>query len=160
MRYRTVVISAALLCFAPLPAKADITGEARAIDGDTIEIGGQHIRLAGIDAPDLDQTCPTRKGRDKLCGQLAKLALARLIRGQELVCKGDTRDSAGRLVAHCAMGPFSLNEQLVADGWAMADPETGAKYQRAQTFAKARHVGFWKGVFPPPWEWRARHGKD
>ena len=34
------------------PALADIIGKPRVIDGDTIEIAGQRIRLHGIDAPE------------------------------------------------------------------------------------------------------------
>ena len=40
----------AILVLAPITALADIVGNARAIDGDTIEINGQIIHLAGIDA--------------------------------------------------------------------------------------------------------------
>lgn len=34
-----------------------IIGQASIVDGDTIEIHGQQIRLAGIDAPESDQLC-------------------------------------------------------------------------------------------------------
>ena len=45
-----------LLGFLPLvffasEASANITGKPRVIDGDTIEIAGERIRLHGIDAP-------------------------------------------------------------------------------------------------------------
>ena len=38
------------LCLLATPALADVTGPARVIDGDTVEIQGQRIRLHGIDA--------------------------------------------------------------------------------------------------------------
>ena len=41
----------------PTFALADITGPARVIDGDTIDIAGERIRLHGIDAPESAQTC-------------------------------------------------------------------------------------------------------
>ena len=34
------------------PALADVTGTDSVIDGDTIEVHGQRIRLYGIDAPE------------------------------------------------------------------------------------------------------------
>ena len=39
-----------LLALLPAVALADVTGPARVIDGDTIEIAGERIRLHGIDA--------------------------------------------------------------------------------------------------------------
>ncbi len=41
----------------PVTALAEISGPARVIDGDTLEVAGERIRLYGIDAPEKDQTC-------------------------------------------------------------------------------------------------------
>ncbi len=49
-----------LLLLVPTAALADITGPARVIDGDTIEVQGQRIRLHGIDAPESAQQCILR----------------------------------------------------------------------------------------------------
>ena len=111
---------AAILLLLPLPANADITGKARVVDGDTIHIGDTKIRLHGIDAPEMKQTCHTSKGKEQMCGVLAKQALERLVKGQDVTCKGDTRDRYKRLIAVCYVGPLNINEQMVTDGWAMA----------------------------------------
>ncbi len=46
-----------ILCLIATPALADVTGIASVIDGDTIEVHGQRIRLHGIDAPESRQLC-------------------------------------------------------------------------------------------------------
>ena len=48
-------------------AQADVTGPATIIDGDTIVVAGERIRLQGIDAPELQQTC-TAYGQPWACG--------------------------------------------------------------------------------------------
>ena len=87
---------------------ADVTGKPRVIDGDTIHIGKTKIRLHGIDAPEMKQTCKTSKGKEQMCGVLAKQALERLVRGQDVTCKGDTRDQ------NPAIGPDSYTGYLVS----------------------------------------------
>ena len=147
---------AVLLTLFTSPTVADITGKPRVIDGDTIEIAGERIRLHGIDAPELKQTCKTHKGEEQLCGVLAKQALEKLIRGQDVVCKSDERGKYDRLIAVCYVGPFNINEQMVTDGWALAYREYSEDYVRAETFAKSRREGMWSSEFVPPWEWRKK----
>ena len=59
------VVLAALLFLAQSVAHADITGKPRVIDGDTIEIAGERIRLHGIDAPESKQTCTDADGNPR-----------------------------------------------------------------------------------------------
>ncbi len=44
-----------------------LSGPARVVDGDTLFVAGERIRLHGIDAPEKDQTCSI-DGRDWACG--------------------------------------------------------------------------------------------
>ena len=62
------------LCLLATPALADVTGAATVIDGDTIEVHGQRIRLHGIDAPESRQLC-RMDGKPWQCGKDATNAL-------------------------------------------------------------------------------------
>ena len=64
-----------------------ITGRASVVDGDTIEIHGQHIRLSGIDAPESGQVCFSADDKPWRCGQQAALALANRIGGVPVTCR-------------------------------------------------------------------------
>ncbi len=63
------------LCLLATPALADVAGPARVIDGDTLGIQGQRIRLHGIDAPESRQLCRLN-GKPWQCGKDAANALA------------------------------------------------------------------------------------
>src|SRR5215218_3460822 len=52
---------------AVLADAAELQGLATVIDGDTLEIGGRHVRLFGIDAPETGQTCTRPDGRSSPC---------------------------------------------------------------------------------------------
>lgn len=75
----------------PIVDPKEIAGRCRVIDGETIDIAGARIRLAGIDAPEPDNPC----------GQVAKSALMRLCRGQAILAVTEGGLSHGRLVAIC-----------------------------------------------------------
>lgn len=62
---------AALCCTIAGPGLANsIAGQASVIDGDTIEIHGERIRLVSIDAPESRQPCFDHQSRAWLCYNL------------------------------------------------------------------------------------------
>src|SRR4029450_10000064 len=95
------------------PANAtDLTGRASVIDGDTIEIHGQRIRLFGIDAPESRQTCEAA-GQTWRCGQQAALALAEFIDQRTVTCGKRDTDRYGRIVAVCRAGIEDIGAFMV-----------------------------------------------
>jgi len=132
-----------------------IIGRARVIDGDSLEIGGTRIRLEGIDAPELEQTCTDSKGWSWPCGRAATRELRAHIHGQELDCDNLGLDRYQRVLAVCALPDGSgINPWLVQQGWAVA---SGLAYDSEQSEAQSAHRGIWAGSFMPPWQWRQRH---
>ena len=78
---------ALILALLPTLALADITGPARVIDGDTIGVAGQRIRLHGIDALEAAQECQDQAGKPYKCGPRATLVLRRLTDGDVVRAK-------------------------------------------------------------------------
>jgi len=132
-----------------------IIGRASVIDGDTIEIRGQRIRLFGIDAPESRQTCTDPKGVSYRCGQRAARALDYRISDSPVTCEPMDRDRYGRIVAVCRAYGEDLSAWMTGLGWALAFRRYSAQYIAAEELAQRRKAGMWSGQFVPPWEWRA-----
>lgn len=133
----------------------EITGPAKVLAGDLVEINGRRIRLYGVDAPDMDQTCLSKKREEYKCGDHARRHLAVMIGNLPLTCKGEAKDENNDLIAVCQIRWLDVNENIVFDGWALAYRQHGDEYVRAELAARARHQGLWKGsTFVMPWEWR------
>ena len=137
-------------------AHAEIVGQARVVDGDTLDAGGQRIRLHGIDAPESHQAC-TVEGRSWNCGEEATAALVSLTAGHEVRCQERDRDRYGRIVAVCFVGSTDLNAEMVRKGWALAYRQYALDYVADEDRARQARAGIWRGEFTPPWEWRAEH---
>lgn len=134
-----------------------LIGQARVLDGDSIEISGARIRLQGIDAPESDQTCADAGGQTWPCGKAAAQELRRHIGGSELTCEPSGFDRYNRTLAICSAPDGSdVNAWIVRRGWALAFGD-GWKYQSEQHEAEVAKRGIWAGTFLPPWEWRRRH---
>ena len=136
------------------PVLADITGKPRVIDGDTIEVAGERIRLHGIDAPERKQTCEW-PSKTIPCGRLATLALMDLTAGAEVTCKTREKDRYGRWVAICYdPDGFDIGRNMVLTGWALAYRQYSTDYVGTEEKAREAKRGMWKGKFVPPWDWR------
>jgi endonuclease YncB( thermonuclease family) len=136
-----------------------IVGRASVIDGDTIDIRDERIRLDGIDAPESRQSCRDSGGGDYRCGQRAALALADRIGQANVSCDVLGKDRYGRHIATCRLGGVNLNEWLVSSGWALAYREYSRAYIAAEAQAKGAGRGMWAGDFVAPWDWRrGNHG--
>lgn len=129
-----------------------MTGLFEVIDGDTLAKGGERLRLAGMDAPELAQVCRTGQGQEWSCGRVSRRRLEGLSLGGDVVCEGDRRDRYGRLLVHCRKAGRDLGALLVEEGLAVAYGSYGAEERQAQ---KDRH-GIWSGEFERPQAWRDR----
>ena len=136
-----------------------IVGVATVIDGDTIEIRGQRIRLHGIDAPESSQRCIDASGEEVRCGQLAALRLDSLLRGKNCQCQVLDTDRYGRKIAICAVGETNINEWMVAQGQALAYRQYSSDYMQVEREARAARHGIWRYQFEEPWNWRKNRRK-
>jgi endonuclease YncB( thermonuclease family) len=136
------------------PPVAPVIGRASAIDGDTLAIGRDHIRLIGLDAPELDQRCGVA-GAEWACGREARSFLADLLRSSDSACAPSGRDRYGRLLARCSVAGDDVGHLIVAAGWAVA---SSPAYEAEASEARAAGRGVWSGPFASPAEWRRGHG--
>lgn len=92
----------------------ELRGRAWVIDGDTIDISGTRIRLAGIDAPEVDHPY----------GKTAKWALVNLCKGHEVRAVFDGDLSHDRTVATCYLPDGrDLSAEMVKAGLAIDWPK-------------------------------------
>lgn len=107
-------------------------GKAHVIDGDTIVVKRQKIRLAGVNAPELDQAW----------GQKSKWEMVKILKGKvvRVVPNGET--SFDRIVATCYIdGDKDIGAELISRGLARDIPAfTGGKYKEYETGAGRRRV--------------------
>ena len=132
---------------------SDISGPARVVDGDTLEIGSNRIRIHGIDAPETRQTC-LRNNAEWLCGAGATQALRTMTQNNFVSCIARSTDRYGRIVGMCSVDGMDVGEALVKMGLALAYRKYSSDYVGAESSAKADRIGVWAGLFVKPWDWR------
>ena len=92
------------------PEAGELKGKCYVIDGDTIVIKRIKIRMAGIDAPELDQPW----------GQKAKWAMVELCKEQVVIAKLNGERSKDRLVATCYLPDGrDIGAELIKQGLAL-----------------------------------------
>ena len=128
----------------PAPGPRTVAAEAgqvAVVDGDTLRLSGEVVRLRGVDAPGRGDLC--RGGVD--CGGAASTALAGLVRDRRVECRLAGQDTLGRPYGVCDANGTDLSRAIVASGWAraragepgLADLELRARRQRSGLWADA-----------------------
>jgi endonuclease YncB( thermonuclease family) len=133
---------------------ADVAGPAMVIDGDTIEIGGERVRLNGIDAPEKRQSCSRADGRAYKCGAEATAALVDKIGAQRVECSRLGRDVYGRTIGRCSVGGDDVSRWMVQQGHAIAFRKYSMEYVKDEDVARIHSRGVWAGKFVAPSDYR------
>lgn len=126
---------------------------AAVLDGDTLSVRGKRVRLHGVDAPEIGQTC-VADGVNWPCGVAAKAALDRRLSGHVVECDSIGADRYGRTVAKCYVADADISSWLVSEGWAFAHRKFSTDYLAQEQEAKSARRGVWRGEVLPPWDWR------
>ena len=152
------VIGAKALGLWHVPDSTRQIGSVHVVDGDSVKAGGEPIRLIGIDAPELRQTCRDAQGRGWPCGRAARTRLAELVSKGDVVCAPQGKDRYGRTLAVCSAGNIpDVGEVLVREGYAVNFALSSSGYPAAERDAESARRGLWQGEFERPQDWRRRH---
>lgn len=134
---------------------AQVTGS-YAVDGDTLQWADRRIRLMGIDAPEISQTCQDQDGAMWLCGQQARDFLAGLMVGG-ISCETASHDRYGRALARCInQAGQDLAAEMTRQGWALAYTRYSRAYEAEEQAARHGKLGIWIGSFERPEDYRRR----
>jgi endonuclease YncB( thermonuclease family) len=141
--------------FAAGMAFAGPDGRIAVVDGDTIRVGGETVRLFGVDAPELDQTCRRPGGEVWRCGDWARHEVRRLFGGKRARCDAVEQDQYGRTVAICAAGGQDIGGTLVANGYARAYLRYSDLYLETEKAAVVAGRGIFGSDMAAPEDFRA-----
>ena len=133
----------------------EMIGQASVIDGDTLEIHGNRIRLWGIDAPESAQLCRGEDSEQYRCGAKAANDLDVFLARRPVSCNPISLDQYGRTVAKCTVAGIDLGQWLVQNGLALDWPHySRGQYGAVQRQAEQAGRGIWKGTYVEPWLYR------
>lgn len=129
-----------------------VAGAVRVIDGDTIRLAGHTVRLAGMDAPEMGQSCGF-PGYEQPCGVAARLEVVRMTAAGATTCRINGQDRYRRDLGRCEVDGRDIGGALVQQGLAVAY----GGYAREESEARAAGRGLWAAPFERPADWRKAH---
>lgn len=139
--------------FNPLNFPA-IQGISNVVKGDTVTLMGKVVKLFGVAAPDISQTCADSQGRGYRCGQQAISWLSGWLADNMLKCHILGEDNRGVLTGVCMLGQYDIGAAIINAGWAVADTRQTQIYVAYQNQASQNRRGLWQGKFYMPWDWQ------
>ena len=137
----------------------NFSGKTSVIDGDSLKVGRNEVRLFGLDAPEYHQTCFDEKNQEYACGQISRDFLVDLAQKRNVQCIYAEKDKYDRFLSKCFVGDVSINEELVKNGMAVIYnfTESDDKMDALEASAKKQKLGIWRGAFQLPKEYRKSH---
>ncbi|MEL6388390.1 MAG: thermonuclease family protein [Pseudomonadota bacterium] len=115
---RTLALASCMLVWLAAFAQA---GTLTVVDGDTLRLNGERLRLIGIDAPETGHRAQC--AHERLLGESAKRRLAQLIQGG-VTLRYDGAGFYGRPLVHVHSPVWGyVNELLVREGFARRWPD-------------------------------------
>ncbi len=140
-------------------------GIPRIIDGDSLEINNNKIRLIGIDAPEMKQICKKpylnisflNFQRNYECGLMVTNELKKFINNRTIKCISESKDRYNRYLSICYLKNKDINSWLVKNGYAIAYRRYSIKYVLEEQHAEKNKLGVWQGTFQNPEEWRKKN---
>ena len=155
-KYLIFSIVFSLILFFNLAYGETIKGNPIIIDGDTVNIGNNKIRLHGIDAPETKQKC-TKNNVEWNCGIQSTKFLKKLIGNEQIQCVTNGKDRYKRYIGICYKNNIDLNSQMVINGWAIAYRYYSLDYIKEEEQAKLNKIGIWSGEFIEPYLFRKKN---
>lgn len=135
-------VSRAFPSLAPPPTVVKV------IDGDTISLGREKVRLWGVDTP---ETVHPKKGKEPF-GPEAKKLTASLVHAKPVrLVRSEKKDKYGRTLAYVYLPDGrSVNEELLRKGLARHTPQYShplkKQYAVIESMARKKRLGIWKGA--------------
>jgi endonuclease YncB( thermonuclease family) len=103
-----------------------LAGQASVIDGDTLRVAGQKVRLQGLAAPELSEAR----------GHEAMAVLIRIVKGHKVSCELDGTTSHDRVVGICYVEGKDVAAELVKRGLARdCERFSGGRYKELETLS-------------------------
>lgn len=125
-----------------------LSGSARAIAANAVEIQGIRVRLDGISAPTVEDVCFSENGAARDCGDWAREALGLLVDGMQLSCDMTlaVRERSGSCSLALSDGSLiDVSEWAIAAGVARVDGEDPFRLAD-QEIARTAGIGIWSAA--------------
>jgi endonuclease YncB( thermonuclease family) len=114
-----IAIIAGLMITTASADPLSITGPARVVDGDTVDVAGIRVRLKGVDAAE--------RGTD--LGEAARVIMMTILDGGPLTCRLTGEHTWRREVGYCFTAEgVDINKEIIAQGAALSCPRYDARY--------------------------------
>jgi endonuclease YncB( thermonuclease family) len=129
-----------------------VQGRANVLAGDRMRIGATAVRLYGVEAPEVGQTCASSRP----CAEAARAALQRVVQGKTVACTVSGRGEDGTSTGTCTVDGADLAAKMVRAGHLFAETGLFSTYAGAEREAREASLGVWRAGVDRPADHRSK----